>query len=86
MPTLPDIIVITESKLHNDINNSELNLKGYVIHRCDRLYKKITEKGGGILVAVKAQFPSRMISFDNLNHEEIIVQVMVGKIKCYFLV
>ena len=40
LPVKPFIIIITETWLHDEILNTELNLMNYVIHRCDRKQRK----------------------------------------------
>jgi len=47
----PDIIGITESWTTNNLLDSELNLPGYDLFRCDR---PNTCKGGGVLLYVRS--------------------------------
>ena len=62
-----DIIIGTETWLHQDLKNSELLLDDYDIFRRDRptrksrLGNKIT-RGGGVLIAVKRDLRSQSIS------------------------
>ena len=47
---LPDVIGITESWTHENILDSELNISGFRLFRCDR---KIGYRGGGVLLYVR---------------------------------
>jgi len=49
----PDVIGITESWTHNNIEDAELMLHGYQLFRCDR---NTGNKGGGVLLIVKDVF------------------------------
>ena len=49
----PDVIGITESWTHNNIEDAELMLHGYQLFRCDR---STGNKGGGVLLIVKDVF------------------------------
>lgn len=60
-----DIIVLTETWLDSDINDSELFDCRYTVYRCDR-NKQITGKttGGGVLVAVHKKHKSQQIQLE----------------------
>jgi len=49
----PDVIGITESWTHNNIEDAELMLHGYQLFRCDR---NTGNKGGEVLLFVKDVF------------------------------
>lgn len=54
-----DIIVLTETWLSNDINDAELGLcPNYQVFGRDRCsIQDVQIRGGGVLIAVKNQFP-----------------------------
>ena len=50
---ISDVIILTETRLTNEIEDSELNLKNYIIYRQDRRTSSALKKGGGCLIAIK---------------------------------
>ena len=51
----PDIIGITETWIHSEISDSEIQIPGYSVFRQDRL-DTVNGRGGGVLLFVKAGF------------------------------
>lgn len=69
-----DIIILTETWLHEGILDSELDLDDFTIYRRDRTS---ASRGGGVLIAVNNTFFSQ----ECLIHETLVEQVFVS-IKC----
>lgn len=72
-----DVIVITETWLSDDINSSEFFDNCYNVYRCDRIFlPTASKKGGGVLIAVKADFSSRIIALNCFGTiEQLCVEV-----------
>lgn len=74
-------IVLTETWLIDSISDSELGLPNYNIYRCDR--NNITSncsRGGGVLIAIRKDFSSKLISVPISNVEHVVVQATIGSI------
>ena len=72
----PQIIVITETKLLNDIPNSELGLHGFTIFRQDRNNNNSRKsEGGGVLIAISSTINSIQISIPENRVEQIYVRI-----------
>ncbi len=70
-----DVIVFTESGLHEDISNQELGLENFNVFRKDRSPLTITsERLGVVLIAVKKCYHSIELQTPN-NMEEVFVKV-----------
>ena len=67
--TKSDIIIGTETWLHEDIKNSELLLNDYDIQRRDR-----PTRGGGVLIAIKKSLSSELLS-KSKNSESITCKI-----------
>ena len=65
--SLPDIICVTETWLHRDIDSSLIYLCGYVLFRCDRL----SRRGGGCCVWVKTKLSPKLLSTTSNLYEGI---------------
>ena len=66
----PDIIILTETWLSDEIKNYELNLSDYSIYRCDRKNNRGsgTSIGGGVLVAISKSLKSSLIKLQSHQH------------------
>ncbi|EFA13138.1 hypothetical protein TcasGA2_TC002010 [Tribolium castaneum] len=74
------VIVLTETLLNPDINNSEfIDTNKYMVFRSDRS-PEVTNKfrGGGVLIAVEKNFPSNQVQCDATMREELWVFVYVN--------
>ena len=61
-----DLIAITESWLHKDIEDSLLHINGFNLFRKDRT----TRRGGGVCVFLRDEFPcTRRFDFENNDFE-----------------
>lgn len=60
-----DIIVIVETWLKSDIISSELFDSSYFVYRKDRSPSLGWERGGGVLIAVRTTFNSKLCSLQN---------------------
>lgn len=70
-----DIIVITETWLHDKIDSAEYFDKFYNVYRHDRCHtSSVKQKGGGVLIAVRADYKSELIS---LQHTDLIEQICI---------
>ena len=68
----PDVVGITETWLHNGIDDSELNFEGYTLFRTDRnnLFK---QKGGGVALFIKDNLnPILCDNYSNANFPEAV--------------
>jgi len=77
------IIVLTETWLHNEMNDNELGLLAYYsIYRCDRgsivvNNVNVSVRGGGVLIAIKSHFNSyRVFLLDN-NIKQLYVKLAI---------
>ena len=67
---LPDVMVITESWLKENIPDSVVNVAGYRTHRYDRTFRNnngFVKKGGGIIVYIRTDHPHMHITGDIFN-------------------
>ena len=50
-----DIICLTESLLHDNIENCVIDLPGYITYRQDRfsIHSQVKKRGGGIIIYIK---------------------------------
>lgn len=79
-----DVIVFTETWLCDAIFDNELGFHDFEIFRCDRLYVKSDEVGGGVLIAIRKSYPSRIIkSYNSRAHFETLFVLM--KLGSHFL-
>ena len=60
-----DILCIAETKIDESVPTAQFILPGY--HKTYRL--DITDKQGGLLVFIKSQLPSRLLSIDNTAND-----------------
>ena len=66
----PDIIVFSETKLQDDVHNSELGLVNFNIHRQDRSPKNNpSQRGGGVMICTKKHLNAVPIILDDCNVE-----------------
>ena len=75
---LPDIIILTESWLNDDIQDSEIDLPFYNIFRTDRNYKNTSStRGGVVLIAVNNKIKSRLLQYSIIsnNSEHLFIEI-----------
>ena len=75
----PDVIIGTESKLGNDVLDSEVFPRGYIPYRKDRKHG-----GGGVFVAIKDCYPSSSVTV-NSDSEIIWARVSLHNSKDMFI-
>lgn len=69
-----EIIVLTETWLFADIDDSELGLSNFQLFRLDRNQNTSTgSRGGGVLIAVKSNFNATLIKTDVNCVEQIFI-------------
>jgi len=77
-----DIIVLSETWLHNDINDNELGLlPTYSVFRSDRgstFGTNINIRGGGVLIAVKSHLHCYSIPLQNNDVEQLFIKLSLG--------
>lgn len=75
-----DIIVLSETWLNNEVNDSELGLLSkYTIFRCDRgsiIGNNI--RGGCVLIAIKSHFHRCQLNLQNNNIEQLFINLSLG--------
>ena len=64
-----DIICLSETWLHNAVENSVINLPGFINYRQDRdsSLNQVKKRGGGILVFVKQRWAPYITEFPQMN-------------------
>lgn len=75
-----DIIVLSETWLRQEVNDSELGLlPNYSIFRCDRCSVIENDiRGGGVLIAIKNHYHCSQITIHNNNIEQLFVKLTIG--------
>jgi len=75
-----DIIVLSETWLRQEVNDSELVLlPNYFIFRCDRCSVNDNDIiGGGVLIAIKNHYHCSQITIHNNNIEQLFVKLTIG--------
>jgi len=75
-----DIIVLSETWLHDEVNDCELSLLlNYSIFRCDQCSVINNDiRGGGVLIAIKSHFNCSKITTYHNNIEQIFVKLTIG--------
>lgn len=74
-------IFLTETWLTNGIFDNELGLCNYNVFRCDRFsLTSICSLGGGVLIGVRKDIPSSLITVFELNVEQIFVRFTMDKV------
>ena len=71
----PHIIILTETWLPSEKQNSELLLNNYIIYRADRLYTATCTRGDGTLIAVLKNLTSKLLASATSLQESLFVQV-----------
>lgn len=67
-------IVLTETWLNDSFNNNELGMFNYNIYRRDRsLLTSNSNRGGGVIKAIRKDFQSFLIPSPNLSLEQLFV-------------
>ncbi|KAF0750563.1 Reverse transcriptase domain-containing protein [Aphis craccivora] len=70
--TISYINVLTETWLNGSYNNTELGMFNYNIYRCDRsLLTSNSNRGGGVIIAIRKDFQSFLIPSPNLSLEQL---------------
>lgn len=79
-----DIVVLTETWLRPDISNDEF-ASSYNVFRCDRSSATSSlQRGGGVLIAVKAELNCRSVALENCESlEQAVVQIKLQKFSVY---
>ena len=79
----PNIICICETWLNSDIYDSEINIEGYSVYRCDR---KNNKKGRGIGIFVRQKSTLECYIVDNNSDiEELTIRLKFVKSKQFFI-
>ena len=68
----PSVIALTETWLTTDMQNSELQLLGYVIHRSDRVSALTHSAHCGALLALHHSIPHTQLDLSCLQSKEIV--------------
>jgi hypothetical protein len=80
-----DFIIFTETWLNNNFFDNELGFTQHNVFRRDRTEKTSPHnRGGGVLVAIKKTFNSKLLNIDTLNVEQVFVKVIVGDLLIIF--
>lgn len=75
-------LVLTETWLTDSIQNSELALFNYNIYRYDRCnVSSVCTRGGGVLIGIRKNFPSQIITVPVANIEQIFVRFDIVSLK-----
>lgn len=84
----PDIIVLTETWLPTSISASVLGLHNYSIYRKDRAYNDDVDRGGGVLIAIRNTYMSKLcvpnLFIDSDSFDQLFVSVQFGTKKILF--
>jgi len=77
-------IALTETWLSGDFSDAEIGLMNYVLYRCDRDYvNSQVKRGGGVLIAVRKDIPSRLLLANNDGGvEQLFVMIGTGASRC----
>lgn len=74
-----DIFSFTETWLHGGISTAELGFTGYNVFRFDRCVdSSVSERCGGVLLAVKTLYNASQINLDDTSIEHLLVEFNVG--------
>ncbi|XP_025419025.1 uncharacterized protein LOC112689501 [Sipha flava] len=75
-----DIIILTETWLHNEVNDIELGIiPKYTVFRCDRdSVMGCIIRGGGVLIAIKNHLQCNRIPLQNNNIEQLFIKLSMG--------
>ena len=65
-----DILMISETKIDNSFPTMQFHIEGYCIYRLDR-----NEYGGGILVYVREDIPSKLIPMQSSSVEGFFIEL-----------
>lgn len=77
-----DIIILTETRLNNQVYDAELGFHDHVIYRCDRDSTTSTkQRAGGVLIALNKSLNSELISIENNTIETLFVLVKFKTLK-----
>ncbi len=76
-----DAIVLVETNFDLSIRDAEIFDDRYLVYRCDRVYgqNSIKSSGGGIVIAVKKQFPSKLLITAN-KCEELWIKISLDDV------
>jgi len=74
------VIILTETWLNSNIDNSELGLNDYYVYRGDRsLFTSDKTDGGGVIVLVKKTVKCFQIIPINNSYEQVIIKIQCGR-------
>ena len=77
-----DIVCITESWATPLINDSELHIAGYTMHRKDRCTIR-DARGGGVLIYINANYVSLIDdSLNSFKCETLWIKIIVANLRC----
>jgi len=72
-------IVLTETWLTNYFHDYELGMFNYNIYRYDRCAQTNScSRGGGVLIGIRKDIPSRLVNVSEVHIERIFVQFSLG--------
>ena len=74
------VIILLETWLHAGIFDREYCDNTYLVFRKDRCPDNPSVRGGGVLIAVKRSFSTKMLNLDVKGREEIWVEINLGGI------
>jgi len=81
-----DVIALTETWLHNKINDNEFGpFPYYSIYHCDRVNVvgnnvNHSVRGGSILIAIKIHLHSYLILLQNYNIGQLFIKLSIGSL------
>lgn len=68
-----DVIILSETWLHQNVSNDELFMSKYSVYRKDRNFAGTnTSRGGGVLIAVESSILSTLVDLDHLYPNNLI--------------
>lgn len=72
-------IILTETWLNPDIYDPELGFDNYIIYRCDgNSLTSSCSRGGGVLIAIRKDFPSKIIPISCNNIEHLFISLSIN--------
>ena len=77
--TIPDLLIITETRFDGIVKDHDLGLVDYSIFRKDRS-SKVRSGGGGVLIAVKSKYQAELINFQDDHSEHLFLKFPHHKI------
>ena len=87
--TDPDIVVVTETWLNENVDDAEFMLPSFVVHRKDRLDTVPDKRGGGVLVGINRELESTRRADLEVDDEIVVCELKppshpkIALIACY---